>query len=146
MKITHNNKNHVIKNEVWERYLKTAMADLEYDTIEDWNQAEIEDLAKSIWLDDEGYTRNEEQEELVKKTSGQRLKLDKKVSKPKENKEKSKKIDTEKVEIIEIIKETLVNQENITDIVIENAQKLISFKVNDNEYKLNLTKTRKKKG
>jgi len=145
MKITHNGKNHIIKNEVWERYLKTAMADLEYDTIEDWNQAEIEDLAKSIWLDDEGYTQNEEQENLIKKTANQKLKVDKNPEKPKKTTSKSKKVDEDKVKIIQMIKETLENDMEIENISIENEQKLITFNLNGSNFKLNLTKTREKK-
>ena len=99
-----------------------------------------------MWLDDEGYLNNEEQDTLDKQAKGQ-VKLVAKSEKPKEKKtqrERVAKTNPDKEYIINALSEYLkiLNMNNIN---IENKGKLITFTYNDKDFKLDLVEKRKNK-
>ena len=101
-----------------------------------------EEDAVLTWLEDEEYLINDEQEELVAETKKYKVKADRDVNKPKAKREVVKKEDPEKTMVISEIAKLFPNFAQ--DIVIENDTKLITFRIGDNEYKLDLIKKRKK--
>jgi hypothetical protein len=101
-----------------------------------------EEDAVLTWLEDEEYLINDEQEELIAETKKYKVKADRDVNKPKAKREVVKKEDPEKTMVISEIAKLLPNFAQ--DIVIENDTKLITFRIGDNEYKLDLIKKRKK--
>ena len=97
------------------------------------------------WLEDEEYLINEEQEELNKATKGTRVGsvVGAKAKKQKTQKERAKKENPTKEMIIAEIAKVLPNfAENI---VVENAGKLITFSIGEDEFKLDLVQKRRKK-
>ena len=97
------------------------------------------------WLEDEEYLINDEQEELNRATKGTRIGnvVGAKAEKPKTQKERVKKENPTKEMIIAEIAKVLPNfAENI---VIENAGKLITFNIGEDEFKLDLVQRRKPK-
>ena len=105
--------------------------------------------AIQIWLEDEGYLINEEQEELVKRAKENKShKIAKAERKApivlKNKKEKVVKENPTKEMVIAEIAKILPNF--ATDIKIENKAKLITFKIGDEEFKIDLIQKRKKKG
>ena len=99
------------------------------------------------WLEDEEYLINEEQEELVEKTKGAgKVKLvgDRKERPAKKTqKERVVKANPTKEMVISEIAKVLPNF--ATDINIENKGKIITFKIGDNDYKIDLIEKRKPK-
>ena len=121
--------------------------------------SEIENLVKGlnisteqaiqIWLEDEGYLINEEQEQLNQKAKENKShKIAKAERKApivlKNKKEKVVKENPTKEMVIAEIAKILPNF--ATDINIENKAKIITFRIGDEEYKLDLIQKRKKKG
>ena len=105
--------------------------------------------AIQIWLEDEGYLINKEQEELVKRAKENKShKIAKAERKApivlKNKKEKVVKENPTKEMVIAEIAKILPNF--ATDIKIENKAKLITFKIGDEEFKIDLIQKRKKKG
>ena len=105
--------------------------------------------AIQIWLEDEGYLINEEQEQLNQKAKENKShKIAKAERKApivlKNKKEKAVKENTTKEMVIAEIAKILPNF--ATDINIENKAKIITFRIGDEEYKLDLIQKRKKKG
>lgn len=105
--------------------------------------------AIQIWLEDEGYLINEEQEELNQKAKENKShKIAKAERKApivlKNKKEKVVKENPTKEMIIAEIAKILPNF--ATDVNIENKTKIITFRIGDEEYKLDLIQKRKKKG
>ena len=97
------------------------------------------------WLEDEEYLINEEQEELNKASKGTRVGsvVGAKAKKQKTQKERAKKENPTKEMIIAEIAKVLPNfAENI---VVENAGKLITFSIGEDEFKLDLVQKRKPK-
>ena len=97
------------------------------------------------WLEDEEYLINEEQEELNKASKGTRVGsvVGAKAKKQKTQKERAKKENPTKEMIIAEIAKVLPNfAENI---VVENAGKLITFSIGEDEFKLDLIQKRKPK-
>ena len=97
------------------------------------------------WLEDEEYLINEEQEELNKASKGTRdgSVVGAKAKKQKTQKERAKKENPTKEMIIAEIAKVLPNfAENI---VVENAGKLITFSIGEDEFKLDLVQRRKPK-
>lgn len=98
------------------------------------------------WLEDEEYLINDEQEELngeakkykvgIKTTDG---------AKERKKREVVKKENPTKKATIDHLAEALKGLEGATDIVIENETKLITFKIGDKEFKLDLVEKRKPK-
>ena len=104
-----------------------------------------------IWLEDEGYLHNEEQEALCKKAEDNRITATihqaKSEVKQKTQRERVKKDDPTKEGIIKAIAEMLptLNAENIE---VVNAGKIITFTIGGDKYKLDLIRQRppKEKG
>lgn len=99
------------------------------------------------WLEDEGHLDNPEQNELcdlAKENKSNKI-IDAKVEKAKAkiHKERTKKENPTKELIIAEIAKMLPNI--ATNVNIENAGKIITFTVGDNDFKLDLTQKRKPK-
>ena len=118
-------------------YLENMVKNLDIDMEE----------AVLTWLEDEEYLINEEQEELVEKTKGAgKVKLvgDRKERPAKKTqKERVVKANPTKEKVISEIAKVLPNF--ATDINIENKGKIITFKIGDNDYKIDLIEKRKPK-
>lgn len=109
------------------------------------------DEAVLTWLEDEGYLVNEEQEELVQKSKENKSLAAARKGVRDGAKEKKKVVRTVKEnpvkeEIILNLVEKLNSIEKVSEIVIENKSKIITFKVGDREFKLDLIEKRKPKG
>lgn len=106
------------------------------------------DEACELWLDDNGLQENEEQKALDEKAKKNRITATihqaKATTKEKKERKSTRKEDTTKESLIKLLAESLATV--AIDIKIENVGKLISFKVGDDEFKLDLKRTRKPKG
>lgn len=100
-----------------------------------------------MWLEDNDYLKNEEQEELNSKAKANKIKLtatsEKKVVK-KTPKERVQKENPTKELIIATIAKALESLD-IKDLTIENKAKLITFSLNNEDFKVDLVQKRKKK-
>lgn len=102
--------------------------------------------AIQIWLEDNGYAVNEEQEALCKKAKDNRITATihdaKDIDTPKKREVTRKENPTKEMIISEVA--ALLNglAENVT---IENAAKIITFTLDGNSYKLDLIQRRVKK-
>lgn len=101
--------------------------------------------AADVWLCDNDYTTNAEQEALDQKAKENRItatihqaKAEKSVTQ-KTQRERVKKADPTKTQIITDIAELL--QTRAKDVQIVNDTKLITFTIGDEQYKLDLTRT-----
>lgn len=104
--------------------------------------------AIKIWLEDEGYLHNEEQEELCRKAKANRITAtihkarekapSKRTTAPrvKENPTKEKIINAAAI---------MLEQLGAININIENVSKLITFTIDNNNFKLDLVQKREKK-
>ena len=103
------------------------------------------DEAIQVYLEDEGYLENEEQNALEKKAKENRITATihqaKAEYKPKTQKERVKKDDPTKEGIIKAIAEMLPSLE-ATEVKIENIGKLITFKLGTDTFKLDLIRQR----
>lgn len=97
------------------------------------------------WLEDEEYLINDEQEELVNATKKYKLNINAGERKERKKKEVVKKENPVKKATIDLLAKALENLEGATDIVIENETKLVTFKVGNREFKLDLVEKRKPK-
>ena len=106
------------------------------------------DEAIQVWLEDEGYLENEEQEELEEKAKKNRItatihqasSID---PKKKTQKERVRKEDPTKELIIAKTAEFL--KDYAENVKITNIGKLISFKIGEDDYEFNLIRKRKPK-
>lgn len=102
--------------------------------------------AIEMWLDDEGYTENEEQEMLTQKVKDNRIMAtihSAKAETEKKTVKRERKEDPEKEMIIQKIAEILPDfAENVK---ITNIGKLISFSIGENDYEIDLKRKRKPK-
>lgn len=105
-----------------------------------------EQEAIDTWLDDNDYTTNEQVEQLTKKAKangttkiGAREKVENKKV------ERERKENPTKALIINQIWQKLAEIDGISVLKIENKEKLITFCLNGNEYKLDLVQKRQKK-
>ena len=98
-----------------------------------------------MWLEDNDYIVNEEQDELDKQAKG-KVKLVAKTEKPvkKTPKERVQKENPTKELIIQTIANALQNLD-ISNLNIENKAKLITFSYNNEEFKVDLVQKRKPK-
>lgn len=96
-----------------------------------------------LWLEDNGYEVNEEQEKLVNQAKSNKPKNVVKSSTPRKKVERERKPNPTKEMIISTIAKTL--QDIATDIQIENIGKIITFKVDNKDFKIDLTEKRVKK-
>lgn len=108
-----------------------------------------EQEAIQTWLEDEGYEVNEEVERLTAKAKANgtaRVNARANVENKKTTRER--KANPVKEEIIQILANALKNSQNlpINAIKIENIGKIITFKVENREFKLDLIEKRQKKG
>ena len=104
------------------------------------------DEAIEMWLDDEGYLNNEEQNELDSKAKANKVNkiIMAKNEKPKKTqKERTRKENPTKEMVIKEIAELL--PKFATNVNVENVGKIITFTIGDDNFKLDLTQTRKKK-
>lgn len=120
-------------------------------------QKEIDNLMKTLeltkqeaiqtWLDDNDYTTNEVVEELTKKAKDNKTTLINKARANVENKKttRERKENPTKALIIAEIFNKLAEIEEISQLKVENKEKLITFSLNGNEYKLDLVQKRVKK-
>lgn len=107
-----------------------------------------EQEAIQTWLEDEGYEVNEEVERLTAKAKANgtaRINARANVENKKTTRER--KANPVKEEIIQILANALKNSQNlpINAIKIENIGKIITFKVENREFKLDLIEKRQKK-
>lgn len=102
------------------------------------------DEAVQIWLEDEGYLDNEEQNALCQKAKENRITAtihQARHYEKKTQKERVKKDDPTKEGVIKALAEHLETL-NATDIVIVNSGKLITFKIGTDNFKLDLIRQR----
>ena len=118
--------------------------------------SEIENLVKGlnisteqaiqIWLEDEGYLDNEEQNSLDKKAKENKITAtvhQAKSDNRKERKPRERKPDEEKEKIISNLAKFLEN--STENVKITNISKIIEFDIGENHYKLDLVRQRKPK-
>ena len=102
--------------------------------------------AIELWLEDNDFQVNEEQEELDKKAKKERITAtihEAKADKPRKERKVVRKEDSTKEGIIKALAERL--EELATDVKIENVGKLITFRLGDDTFKLDLIRQRKPK-
>lgn len=103
--------------------------------------------AIEMWLDDEGYTENEEQEMLTQKVKDNKIMATihsaKSEKAEKKTVKRERKEDPEKEMIIQKIAEIL--PEFAENVKITNIGKLISFSIGENDYEIDLKRKRKPK-
>lgn len=99
-----------------------------------------------MWLEDNGKLINEEQEELDKEAKG-KVKNIVTTEKPKKKtpKERVQKENPTKELIIKTLVNALQTLDNISNVNTENKAKLITFKLNGEQFKIDLTQKRKPK-
>ena len=121
------------------------ISDKEIDKLVDTLGISVEE-AIQIWLEDNGYAVNEEQEALCRKAKNNRITATihdaKDIDIPKKREVTRKENPTKEMIISEVA--ALLNglAENVT---IENAAKIITFTLDGNSYKLDLIQRRAKK-
>ena len=110
--------------------------------------------AVEIWLEDEGYLINDEQEELCAKAKENKSN---KIVKAKKEKKQPIVLQTKKEKVViatvveEPVEESVITaiaellQGMATDVNIENKAKLVTFKIDDREFKIDLVEKRKPK-
>ena len=99
--------------------------------------------AVQIWLEDNDYIENEEQNALDDKAKKNKVKLGAKDVTKKTQRERVVKEDRDKEKIIKELAEKL--QEFGTEVTIVNKGKLIEFTLNGDKYKVDLVRQRKPK-
>ena len=119
-------------------------------------QKEIDNLMKTLelteqeaietWLDDNDYTTNEQVEELTKKAKvNGTTKIGARVNVENKKVERERKANPTKALIIDQLWQKLAEIEHISNLKVENKEKLITFNLNGNDYKLDLVQKRAKK-
>lgn len=119
-------------------------------------QNEIDNLMKTLelteqeaietWLDDNDYTTNEQVEELTKKAKANgTTKIGARVNVENKKVERERKENPTKALIIDQLWQKLAEIEHISNLKVENKEKLITFSLNGNDYKLDLVQKRAKK-
>ena len=107
------------------------------------------DEAVNTWLEDEDYLVNDEQKELTEKAKEHKeLVGAKKAARTtkKTQKERVVKENPTKELVITKLFEAVSAIDGATDVVIENKAKLITFKLNGEDFKIDLVQKRKAKG
>ena len=121
---------------VMTKWVENTMAKLETD---------MEDVLL-MWLEDNGYLVNEEQEELDNEAKG-KVKVSAKkptTAKQKTQKERVQKENPTKELIIKTLAESL-EKLDVSNVNIENKAKIITFSFNNEDYKIDLVQKRKPK-
>ena len=103
--------------------------------------------AIEMWLEDNGYLVNEEQDALDMKAKGNKVKLTTNTEKPKvkTKRERTQKAQPEKEFLITSFHELLLALPCFYNIVCKNKAKLITFDYKGASYKLDLVQKRKSK-
>ena len=103
--------------------------------------------AIQVYLEDEGYEINEEQEELTKKAKDNKVTatIHKAERKGKERKKVERKPNPDKENLIAGFAEYLKGMDNTNAVEIVNVGKIITFEYNGKKFKLDLVETRVKK-
>ena len=103
--------------------------------------------AIEMWLEDNGYLVNEEQNALDMKAKSNKVKLATSTEKPKSKTQKERvvKSNPDKEYIVGVIAEFLEEIVGKDNINIENKAKLITFNYKGEDYKLDLVQKRKSK-
>ena len=103
--------------------------------------------AIEMWLEDNGYLVNEEQNALDMKAKGNKVKLATNTEKPKAKTQKERviKSNPDKEYIVGVIAEFLEEIVGKDNVNIENKAKLITFNYKGEDYKLDLVQKRKSK-
>ena len=104
-------------------------------------ETDLEDVLL-MWLEDNDYIVNEEQDNLDKVAKKTKVKVDIDTSKKKTPRERTQKPQPEKEYIVGIIAEFLEDITDISNLNIENKAKLITFDYKGNSYKLDLVQKR----
>ena len=124
---------------------KVNIPDDEIDTLVDKLDLSIAEACE-LWLEDNALQVNEEQEELDKKAKASRITAtihEAKATKERKERKVVRKEDTTKENIIKALAERL--EELATEVKIENVGKLITFKLGEDSFKLDLIRQRKPK-
>lgn len=121
-------------------YLEKMMENLEIDM----------DEAVLTWLEDEEYLINDDQEDLCTAAKQNKVlanvrKGDRDTAKEKKKTIRTVKANPVKEKLIAAIAEYLNALNGIDDLTIENKSKIITFRLEGEEYKLDLIQKRKKK-
>ena len=108
------------------------------------------DEAVLTWLEDEGYLVNEEQEELVQKSKENKSLAAARKGIRDGAKEKKKTVRTIKENptkemVISVIAKAVEDIDGAANIVVENKGKLITFELNNENFKIDLIQRRKPK-
>lgn len=118
------------------KWVETAIQKLDTD---------LEDVLL-MWLEDNDYLVNEELEELDSKAKINKIKLVATSEKPKKTpKERVQKENPTKELIISKISEILSQIDGISNLNVENKTKLITFSLNNEDFKVDLVQKRKPK-
>lgn len=105
-----------------------------------------EEEAIQTWLDDNDYTTNEVVEELTKKAKANgttKIRARENIENKKTTRERKE--NPTKALIIAEIFNKLAEIEGISQLKVENKEKLVTFSLNGNEYKIDLIQKRKSK-
>lgn len=124
---------------------KVNIPDDEIDTLVDKLDLSIAEACE-LWLEDNDLQVNEEQEALDKKAKASRITAtihEAKATKERKVRKVVRKEDATKENIIKALAERL--EELATEVKIENVGKLITFKLGDDSFKLDLIRQRKLK-
>ena len=124
---------------------KVNIPDDEIDTLVDKLDLSIAEACE-LWLEDNDLQVNEEQEALDKKAKASRITAtihEAKATKERKERKVVRKEDTTKENIIKALAERL--EELATEVKIENVGKLITFKLGEDSFKLDLIRQRKSK-
>lgn len=124
---------------------KVNIPDDEIDTLVDKLDLSIAEACE-LWLEDNDLQVNEEQEALDKKAKASRITAtihEAKATKERKERKVVRKEDATKENIIKALAERL--EELATEVKIENVGKLITFKLGDDSFKLDLIRQRKPK-
>ena len=114
------------------------------DTTMEKLDTDMEDVLL-MYLEDNDYMVNEEQQELNNEAKGKVKVTAKDTAKKKTQRERVVKENPDKEYIIGVIAEFLEDITDISNLNIENKAKLITFTYKNNEYKLDLVQKRAKK-
>ena len=103
--------------------------------------------AIQVYLEDEGYEINEEQEELTQRAKDNKItaSIHKAEGKTKERKKVERKPNPDKEFLIGALAQDVSETEGVTDVNITNIGKIIEFKFNGKAMKIDLIETRVKK-
>lgn len=117
-------------------YLKNLVDKLDVDM----------DEAVEIFLEDEGYEVNEEQEELCAKAKDVKVDHGVSVKKREQGVNRTVKENPTKEMIIAEIANTIKGIAAASNVIVENKGKIITFDMNGESFKIDLIQRRKKKG